>query len=280
MIRTTFLLLIIVSLLSNSIAKINCRRKCEWVCNGEDDDDNDYGENDSKGSGDSKEHKGSKRSGGAGGSTVSVGSSSSGGWSGFEEYGDSMKNSGAGGSSVSVGSSSSGGSSHSEEHKGSRRSGGAGGSSVSVGSSSSGGSSHSEEHKGSKRNLFRKQHRGCGKNQKWSHVSGCDPTCREPYGNRKCPIILRAGCVCQKGYVRTGKDGTGRCVPLGKCKHCPHHERRAFCRGHCQPTCKNPHPKCSLKCRRGCRCRLGYVRSRPGGPCIKKKHCKKHRHWK
>ncbi|KAI7691378.1 hypothetical protein SSS_09654 [Sarcoptes scabiei] len=91
MIRTTFLLLIIVSLLSNSIAKINCRRKCEWVCNGEDDDDNDYGENDSKGSGDSKEHKGSKRSGGAGGSTVSVGSSSSGGWSGFEEYGDSMK---------------------------------------------------------------------------------------------------------------------------------------------------------------------------------------------
>ncbi|KAI7691382.1 hypothetical protein SSS_09654 [Sarcoptes scabiei] len=73
-----------------------------------------------------------------------------------------------------------------------------------------------------------------------------------------------------EGYVRTGKDGTGRCVPLGKCKHCPHHERRAFCRGHCQPTCKNPHPKCSLKCRRGCRCRLGYVRSRPGGPCIKR----------
>ncbi|KPM11991.1 cysteine rich trypsin inhibitor-like protein 12, partial [Sarcoptes scabiei] len=112
--------------------------------------------------------------------------------------------------------------------------------------------------------LEQEHHHRCGKHQVWSPAAGCDPTCWEPYGTRKCPLILRPGCVCKRGYVRRGKHGKGRCVRLKKCFHCPKHEKRTLCRGHCQPTCKNHFPKCSLKCRRGCRCRLGYVRSRPG----------------
>ncbi|KAF7489611.1 hypothetical protein SSS_10529 [Sarcoptes scabiei] len=119
-----------------------------------------------------------------------------------------------------------------------------------------------------------KHHHKCGKHQHWSSAAGCDPTCWQPYGNRDCPFVLRPGCVCNEGYVRTHKNGKGKCVRLKHCKHCPQHERKVLCRGHCQPTCKKPHPKCSLKCKKGCRCKLGFVRQRHNGPCIKWKYCK------
>ncbi|KAI7685263.1 hypothetical protein SSS_10529, partial [Sarcoptes scabiei] len=102
------------------------------------------------------------------------------------------------------------------------------------------------------------RHKCLGEHQFYSKL--CDATCRHPHKKRR--------------YVRTHKNGKGKCVRLKHCKHCPQHERKVLCRGHCQPTCKKPHPKCSLKCKKGCRCKLGFVRQRHNGPCIKWKYCK------
>ncbi|UXI23224.1 L-galactose dehydrogenase-like [Sarcoptes scabiei] len=124
-----------------------------------------------------------------------------------------------------------------------------------------------------------KHHKGSchEENQKYSLFSGCDPTCLEPYGTRRCTSKIRPGCACRRGYVRRERDGTGRCVHRRQCGQCPKHEKHSICENPCQPTCDEPYPLCTMICKEGCLCKEGYVRVKSGGPCIKRQHCENYK---
>ncbi|KAI7691370.1 hypothetical protein SSS_09653, partial [Sarcoptes scabiei] len=119
-------------------------------------------------------------------------------------------------------------------------------------------------------------HHRCPKHEHWTRDKGCEKTCGNLDGNRNCPLILTAGCTCNRHLVRKYLDGTGPCIPPSQCPHrrCPgKHEKWDKCRGHCQPTCRHKHPMCDLLCRPGCICEDGYVRKNSHGPCIRKRDC-------
>ncbi|KAF7489610.1 hypothetical protein SSS_07097 [Sarcoptes scabiei] len=106
----------------------------------------------------------------------------------------------------------------------------------------------------------------CPKHQHWSKNVGCEKTCHNLSNSRPCSLLLKAGCKCDKGYVRRNKDGTGPCIPPSQCPHrCPKHQHWS----------KNA----------GCKCDKGYVRRNKDGtgPCIPPSQCPhrcpKHEHW-
>ncbi|XP_040277628.1 alpha-tectorin-like [Bufo bufo] len=55
----------------------------------------------------------------------------------------------------------------------------------------------------------------CGPNQHYEFcASGCQPTCKQPFGPRVCDKKCYRKCVCNKGYVLSGDT----CVTLEECK--------------------------------------------------------------
>ncbi|KPM02580.1 cysteine rich trypsin inhibitor-like protein 1 [Sarcoptes scabiei] len=117
-------------------------------------------------------------------------------------------------------------------------------------------------------------HHRCPKHEHWTRDKGCEKTCGDLKGNRDCPLILTAGCTCNRYYVRRYSDGTGPCIPPSQCPRCPgRHERWDKCRGRCQPTCGHRYPMCDLMCSPGCVCKDGFVRRGNNGPCIRKRDC-------
>ncbi|UXI23226.1 neuropeptide GPCR A44 [Sarcoptes scabiei] len=129
----------------------------------------------------------------------------------------------------------------------------------------------------------------CPKHQHWSRNVGCEKTCFDLNGSRACSLLLRAGCKCNRGFVRKFRDGTGPCIPPSQCHHhrCPKHEHWTRDKG-CEKTCGNlgGNRNCPLILTSGCACNKHFVRKHPDGtgPCIPPSQCHhhrcpKHEHW-
>ncbi|UXI23220.1 hypothetical protein NH340_JMT09163 [Sarcoptes scabiei] len=126
----------------------------------------------------------------------------------------------------------------------------------------------------------------CGHHQHWDEcdaVADCQATCQFPNVRLPCPYLCLAGCVCDEGYVREFKNGTGECISLKHCEErprCPEHQYFSKHRKNCERTCYDLDGASNRyrHCRSGCVCRRGFVRQNQdqSGPCIRPSQCFRH----
>ncbi|XP_063367819.1 zonadhesin-like [Cydia amplana] len=103
----------------------------------------------------------------------------------------------------------------------------------------------------------------------------CPPTCARPT-TAICPrACLKEGCQCRSGFVL---NPDGKCV---RPENCPDklgcngdpNAQISSCVSLCEPTCGENPIFCPALCRLGCKCKSGFILSKPGGICIKPEKC-------
>lgn len=126
----------------------------------------------------------------------------------------------------------------------------------------------------------------CGANEEYRTCGPfCQPTCHKPHFPMFCSLRCNQGCFCKEGYIR-GENGA--CIPISECRvevqvlaampqeeqeKCGDNEEYRTCGPYCAPTCRRPHsPSCSLRCKKGCFCKDGYLRNQDG-KCVPKSQC-------
>ncbi|KPM04392.1 Inducible metalloproteinase-like protein [Sarcoptes scabiei] len=145
-----------------------------------------------------------------------------------------------------------------------------------------------------------------GEHEHYEKCTGhCQTTCKNPkLGLVPCTKICKSGCVCDMGYLvkenmnisinaedivrplvgiqtktkwRAQKFADLDAFVIVACKG--KHEHFESCGSSCPKTCESPDGKkiCTLECKVGCFCDLGFVRlnSDGSGPCIPKEKCSK-----
>ncbi|CAG4942750.1 unnamed protein product [Parnassius apollo] len=120
----------------------------------------------------------------------------------------------------------------------------------------------------------------CGLHKAFRDCGGCEKTCSDP--DLSCAVPCRMGCFCEEGYV---KHPNGNCVKIEECpeevtqvgvleesvEQCGSEEEFVWC-GWCEPSCRQPAPRCPLVCTRGCQCRPPLLRDR-NGRCVRHTDC-------
>lgn len=124
----------------------------------------------------------------------------------------------------------------------------------------------------------------CGKN---AQFLTCGSACVETCTHRPeiCIAVCKAGCFCEKGYVRESDKTDSPCIKQEECRkptdvpQCGENEQFSECASSCPPTCKDwsyPLPKppkiCNKMCNRGCFCKHGFYRSN-NGKCVQREEC-------